>query len=76
MSLSEIPENAPIVIGSFLTQKATGVTFQVLCNCAKATPKHHTARFVQNNRGLFRYPTNEELANVTRNQAAPQTKSL
>lgn len=61
-----LPDRAPIIIGSYLVQKATGTLFQVLCNCANANPKHHTARFVQNNRLLFRYPTPEEVAHAAK----------
>ena len=50
----------------------TATTFRVLCNCAGATPSHHTQRSITNNPNLYRPPTGDEMrAFLT--PAQPQT---
>ena len=47
--------------GAIYHHLPTATTFRVLCNCAGATPSHHTQRSITNNPNLYRPPTGDEM---------------
>lgn len=47
--------------GAIYHHLPTATTFRVLCNCAGATPSHHTQRSITNNPTLYRPPTGDEM---------------
>ena len=47
--------------GAIYHHLPTATTFRVLCNCAGATPGHHTQRSIANNPTLYRPPTGDEM---------------
>lgn len=50
-----------VKIGTYMHCLTTGETFRVLCNCASATPLHHTQRQAATRYHTLRYPTEDEI---------------
>lgn len=44
----------------WLIHKETGERVKVLCNCPRASPRHHTKRVIEQNIDQYRYLTEEE----------------
>lgn len=59
MSLA-IPPQTTIVTGMLLHHVPSQATFKVRCNCPNVQPEHFRQRYVDQHRGLYRFPTPEE----------------